>query len=74
MEISRGGDVGKQMQYWGTLKHKKINFHFFFFGGGGGASLSFFQGNKRTGTPTPTGGLHIVNYWKAHIICKFNAF
>ena len=46
-----------------------IFFFFFFFLGGGG---------KGTGTPLPspdpTGGLHIVNYWKAHITCAFKAF
>ena len=42
-----GGDKCNRT-YWGTLKHKKTNFHFF-----GGTS---FQGIKGTGTPTPREG------------------
>ena len=58
MEILRvcvggGGGGGNKCNraYWGTLKHKKTNFHFW-----GGTSLSLFQGNKGTGTPTPREG------------------
>ena len=70
MEILRvcvwGGGANKcNRAYWGTLKHKKANFHFFFFLGGGGNKLIFISGEQGNRYPRPTGGLHTVNYWKS---------
>ena len=52
-----GGGANKcNRAYWGTLKHKKANFHFFFLGGGGGGEQAYlyFRGTREQ-VPPPHG-------------------
>ena len=63
------GGGGGQMQYWGTLKHKKTNFQVF-----GEQSYLYFRGTRERVSPSPREGFISLITAKAHIICEFKAF